>query len=302
MVVYWDVVTVLNVLFDGLLLFTTACLLQKKVHVMRLVLASVVGGGYVTLLLLFPVDVFDNYIVRLCILLLMVRIAFVYQGIRTYMQQVFLMLVVTLFAGGSLTALHYALLSSDSSFAQMIILLHTEGMPGALNWLYVLIGYPIALFFYVRSQRTWRAFITREAQVVEITIVHESLSHTVRGFVDTGNVVKDPFSQKSVMFMKEQTLVHIYGEPFVYALQQLKMDDVLQAYAGSIVVIPFRSLGEKNGVIAAFEPEIMTVRVNEQQHAITDVLIAPYPNAISIADDVHAIVPPVIVSAMNMDR
>lgn len=105
-----------------------------------------------------------------------------------------------------------------------------------------------------------------------ITIVNDGRSVNLKALVDTGNMLKDPFSGKTVMIAEAKML-----EPlFDFDISALAGDGLSQnALPPGFRLIPFSSIGRKNGILVAFVPEKIIVDNLEQTNIVTALHTGP---------------------------
>ena len=99
MVIYVDLVLILNLFLDFLLLMSVSVILTRKTKLKRLLFGSMVGG-ISTLLLFINVSTLISLILKIILGLLMVLISFGYHSIRYTLNNLFYLYTLSFSVGG----------------------------------------------------------------------------------------------------------------------------------------------------------------------------------------------------------
>ena len=118
-----------------------------------------------------------------------------------------------------------------------------------------------------------------------ITIVANGKTVNLKALVDTGNLLKDPFSGKSVMIAELNSLSPLFGAN----VQNLVMQgDEYENLPHGFRLIPFSSIGKQNGLIPAFCPD----KVFAGNHETQNIIVAVHNGYLSQSRDYDALIGP----------
>ncbi len=187
MKVYLDLVFFINIFFDFFILGAVKVILKEKVSWKRIVLGSVVGGFSIFLLFL-SLSSFQLFIVKLVFSVVLILICF---GRRNFLYDFLYFYFISVSLGGflylldiSFTYQNSGVLFFDSNFG--------------INLLVFLIISPIFLFVEVKERRRFKRF---QGLIHSVVIVKNGKKYRLKGLLDTGNQLVDPYSGKSVVLV-----------------------------------------------------------------------------------------------------
>ncbi|WP_416826935.1 sigma-E processing peptidase SpoIIGA [Ectobacillus polymachus] len=259
MVVYADVVWLLNLCIDYLLLLLTAIILKKKIRKWRLLCGAFIGSILV-IITLISVD-FAHPIVKLLFSFLIVYAAFGFTRIRTFIATVCMFYFVTFMVGGGLIGLHFFLM--DSPILRGMALTQPSSFGDPISWLFVIIGFPI--IYYFSKKRIGDIEITRirYEQIVEVELIVNGLELKLNGLIDNGNQLYDPITKTPVMIVEADTIKQLIPQ---WLLEQSKQPTRLLHekeeqidWMKRIRIIPYRGIGQSHQFLLAVKPD--TIRV-----------------------------------------
>ncbi len=184
--VYADLLFFINAGMDCLCFSLTARLLRRQVLPWRIALGSAAGGLYAVAALLFEVGRWAALLIDLavCVLLCLAVFADRQEGIRTVLPAVGVYLLISLLLGGIMTGLCNLL---NRAGCAEVLAVSAEDGPTA--WLFALLALASG------GISLWGGRLFRRAgarQTCTVTIELNGRSVTLRGIVDTGNLLSDP--------------------------------------------------------------------------------------------------------------
>ena len=161
MIIYVDLVIILNILLDFMLLMSVSVILTRNTKLKRLLLGSLIGG-ISSVLLFINISSLLSFILKLILGLLMVLGAFGYKSIKYTLNNLFYLYTLSFSVGGVMYLL----------------------MDSYYNYIILIIGFIIVLFLYIKMIKNYQVSYTNYYQV-KITIKNKD--YDVIGYLDTGN-------------------------------------------------------------------------------------------------------------------
>ncbi len=191
--VYADLLFLINAGMDGLCLSLTARLLHRRPRVWRLLLGTAVGGIYAVLALFLDVNEWAALAVDIAVCLLMCAAVFGWRdgrGIRGLLGAAAVYTALSLVMGGVMTALFH--LCNRMGLSDHL----PDGGEGIGAWLFLISGVAGSIL----SLRGGR-FVRRSETVrmCRVTVAVGDASLSVEGFVDSGNLLRDPTGGRPVI-------------------------------------------------------------------------------------------------------
>ncbi len=252
MVVYGELVFLINFLVDFLLLYGTNLLSGYPANARRAALGAALGGGYATVCLLPGFGFLGSSLWRLVSLGGMAWIAFGTGCSALRRGLVFFLLSMAL--GGIATAVGRGTVWT--------LVLAASGL-----WLTCLLGFG--------GRKLGR-------QYLEVTIVHGGRQVEMRALADTGNTLKDPVSGLPVLVADARAARQLLG------LEPGQLENPMETLArGSIPglrLIPYHAVGTPGGFLLGLRPE--TLVCNGRQAAM---VVAFAPHLIGENQGFHAL-------------
>lgn len=276
-IVYADLLFLVNFSMDFLCFFVTSRVLQRRFCAWRCVVASAMGGVYSVAVLFISLNFLFGLFVDLAFCALMCLVAY---GIKDKTMGLFLFHTTVYFGvsmgvGGCMTAM-YSLLNRIN-----LPLEEVERNPDDISvWLFGLLAVcsgAVALF-------GGKLFKSSAEEVLEIDIRYKGNRLSVRGMVDTGNMVRDPLSGRSIIMVDVKVLGGFMTHEVALAALNGDASKIISIdRAHKIRVIPMNTASGRT-LICAFVPEkvyIKAVRMgkgsyNERDSIVeSDALFAP---------------------------
>ena len=178
MTIYIDEVLFLNFFFDFLLLFSVQILLKRNVKILRIVLGAFVGSLTI-LVLFFKISSLQLFFIKLYLSILMILITFGYRNLKTFLVNIVMFYIVSIFLGGFLYVLNI-----EFAYSHKGILFYNNGI--SINFIFLIIVSPLVLYFYVKQNIMYKKKIVNTYKV-NIYIGRRVLN--LNGYLDTGNTL-----------------------------------------------------------------------------------------------------------------
>ena len=178
MTIYIDEVLFLNFFFDFFLLFYFQILLKRNVKIFRIVLGAFVGSLTI-LVLFFKISSLQLFFIKLYLSILMILITFGYRNLKTFLVNIVMFYIVSIFLGGFLYVLNI-----EFAYSHKGILFYNNGI--SINFIFLIIVSPLVLYFYVKQNIMYKKKIVNTYKV-NIYIGRRVLN--LNGYLDTGNTL-----------------------------------------------------------------------------------------------------------------
>jgi stage II sporulation protein GA (sporulation sigma-E factor processing peptidase) len=307
-VIYLDIILLLNIAIDTLLLWFTAYFRKERVVWWRILLASLFGSLYLVFLFLPSFASMYQWSVKLLFSVIMLWIAFGFRRLLAFIQNLILFYFVAFVFGGGVFGLQY-LLSSQSEIVNGIVVTHNDGFGvGSKPTFFVLLAGFVLV--YVLSRRSYQAIQEPrriEAFLVDVVVKVAGESVICRGLVDTGNQLHEPITRIPVMVMESRLFAHLLPSAFLSLEEEgekrlEKMDGLLESlppeWQTRLRLIPYRSVSRGMDFLLAFKPDEVVLVQNGVRYETSRVLIGLNSFGLSADQQYQAIVHPAI---MQMD-
>ena len=280
--VYVDLYFLINTCMDLLCMMLTAALLHRFVRRWRAILAAVLGGLYAVAALLLGLDGITGFLLDMTVAVLICALGFAGKTLsaRRFFQTVPVYLLVSVLLGGVMTAL-YALLN------RLQLPLDSLQGDGLSVWTFALLT-AVAGFATAKGGRFLGFSAKTKSVTLRLTLFGKT--STLRALVDSGNLLQDPLSGKSVIVADINLLRPSLPRPLARALNSPDVTDWLSdpVYAPRLRLIPIHT-ASGDSVLPALIPDQLLITDHKDTYP-ADYLIALAPITAS-AKGFDAIVP-----------
>lgn len=197
MKIYLDLIFLLNFYLDFLLLMVTNLVLKRNASIKRLLLGTL-SGSLTLLVLFFPVSSFFLFLAKIFMAFVMNFLTFGYRDFKYLLNNVSYFYMISIILGGFL----YYLNTEFPSQNQVLV------------FFFILIS-PIVLFIYIKQVKKFKSLYQLSYTVM---IVLKNEKFTLTGFLDTGNKLVDPITNKPIILIEkgiiDETKERFYYIPF----------------------------------------------------------------------------------------
>jgi stage II sporulation protein GA (sporulation sigma-E factor processing peptidase) len=277
-IIYLDVVFGINFLMDYGILWATAKLGQLETSWRRLALAAALGSFYSLAVFIPNVHWLFFYGIKFIFSIVMIVTAFSLPSLKKIIKAIGYFYMVAFSAAGAMFGAVYFFDNTPGAYTVMNGALLTFNRVGG-SWLLWAMGVLLFLGRYGASYLK-RGFLASYSNIpVVIRIKNQSIP--VKALIDTGNRLKDPLTHKPVMIIEYSLVKTIL--PF--ALQDIydrgetpNFEQIIQHmgdgwWARRLRIVPFQSIETSNGLMLAFRPDIVYVKIEEKLIRVEDVVI-----------------------------
>jgi stage II sporulation protein GA (sporulation sigma-E factor processing peptidase) len=300
MMVYIDIIFLVNVLIDGALLWTTAKSRKLDFQWWRLICSSCIGGGYVVLMLFPPLSVLFTFGVKLLLSLLMLLTAFGYGGMRYFARNTGAFYIVNFAAAGTVLGVHYLWMSSSDV---MNGILYTQsGGPEheiqiGLLFLIAAVLFAVWLYRHVHQAAKRKEELASFMAKVEVHI--DGYASNCTGLIDTGNQLYDPLTKTPVMVMELSQWAEKFPESWKTRLERSEVEQIITAigteefaWQDRLRLIPYRGVNRSTQFMLAIKPDKVIIIRDDKQYETVKVLIGLDGGKLSSDNAYQAIIHP----------
>ncbi|MBO5374227.1 MAG: sigma-E processing peptidase SpoIIGA [Clostridia bacterium] len=247
MKIYADMLFAINFSMDLISLFICASIVHKRVHKKRVLASAVIGGIYGVIEVIMPSNAIASAFLGVSVAFLMCFISFYQGSIKRLIGMYILYWGCSACLGGIMSVLY--------SFLNKLLAEYIE------NYSYTQ-AYTGARFFVIASLAVILSiilgrFFSREKEIIEVEIIAQVNTKTfeAKGICDSGNLLREPISGKSVILVSEKSQI---GQEIN------KIADVFKRY------IPYNSVGG-GGILKGVLPKSIKINGTERSAIIAPV-------------------------------
>lgn len=272
MVIYGDLVWLLNLLMDFLIIQLTGLILKRNVSILRSFGGAFLGSIVVLLTFTPYAYVVNSPFMKILLSFFIVIFAFGRQRIITFLQILSIFYFSTFLLGGALLGLHYLFNTNSTNLSK------TSFYGDPISWYFVIGMIPIVLFFAKKTINQIAFTKWKLNEMYEMEILWRNSTIRVKGLMDSGNSLHEPLSRKPVIIL--DCSINNYGFP--QELIKLVRDsentlhnkdslDILSFFQASFV--PYKSIGQANQFLVAIKPTLVRLKINGKWYSTKSVLL-----------------------------
>lgn len=264
MVIYLDIFLIENMILNLILLISLCYLLKMKIRLLQAVLASGVGGIYTFFEYFYIQNVYYKCILNISVSFLMISLC-IKGGIRKRLKAVIYFYILTFMYGGITYVVSYVLKNKVKN----IYIYRDEGVL-IIPAITLIISFILGFLLVIYLAKNLNKIFSNNKIICDIEIVLNNNKINVKGLVDSGNLLKEPITQKDVIVVESKVLENYIDKKDFEFLKNINNGRVLtDDYAlrniskYKIVMVPFYSLGNPHGMLSAIKPDKVIIKYDK---------------------------------------
>ncbi len=266
--VYIDLLFLINFSMDYLCLYICAKVLRKKQKLLRMIIAAAIGGIYSVISVFFVFSAPINLICDALFCLVISAIAFAERKrlVSSTLICGFLFVGISMMTGGAMTAI-FNLLN------RLELPLDSIDGDGISTYLFAIIAAVAGIISLRSGELISHRSSIKECELI-LTISGRSVK--VNALSDSGNLVKDPMSGKSVVLIDRTALAKVTDVSIFDNFLLGNMPSSSLCIKG-LRIIPINTAGGRSSLCAAIPDKLTASLVTKKNKAVTielDALIA----------------------------
>ncbi|MGG1553130.1 sigma-E processing peptidase SpoIIGA [Paenibacillus ferrarius] len=306
MVVYADLIFLLNFLIDAALLLVTAKTRKIAFSWWRIALSAALGACYVVMMFLPIPPLLFTFSVKCMWCIGMIMTAFGYGSLQNLLRNVGTFLVVNFVVAGGMFGIHYVMASSSDLMRGMVFTQSGAAVfqvqVGSVVFVLLLLAPLIWWFRTVFQSAKQREVVT--SYLAEVTIHVGEFIATCKGLIDTGNQLYDPLTRTPVMVMEVAEWGEVLPGSWLQRIRSADVDQIINGLGGDdfawqdrLRLVPYRGVNRNTQFMLAIKPDKVVITHNQTQMEATKVLIGLDGGKLCSDGTYQAIIHPALISA-----
>ncbi|ABI68154.1 sigma-E processing peptidase SpoIIGA [Syntrophomonas wolfei] len=285
--VYADLSFAINFIMDFCILWATARLTGSQVVYKRIVFASFLGGIYALAYLIPGMEYWFSLFFKILFSCLMIIIALYPQNWAEFRKAFLYFYAINFIVAGASMAISYLLIDKQS---------------GANLWyLWLPGGILTALAIGIFGQKYLLRQVLPALLRFDVELRFNNYHCQGKGFLDTGNNLRDPITNRPVIVAEYQFLKSCLPEDLREVLE-IKQDEntMLDAlggcsWANRLRLIPFSSIGKKNGILLGVRADEIVVNNGSKDVFHQNMVVGIYREKLSSQGEYQFLIPAEII-------
>lgn len=256
MTIYVDIVLFENLCMNYIILFGTAYIIKIKVRHIRIFFASMIGAVYAVLAYSGIFPIYANLITKIVLSICMTYIAFNPKKLKGLIKELIVFYLVSFALGGCAFALLYIVRPQDIFIKNGVLIgtypLKIALLGGITGFVITYVAFKVVKSRITKNEIIYKAIVKIEKQELEINVL-----------LDTGNMLKDPISDDSVIMIEKTKLYKILPKELLDNINKFLGGEFENAenleYKKRIRFIPFTSVGKQNGMLLGIKADLVKI-------------------------------------------
>lgn len=281
--VYADITFLVNFIMDFVILWATAKLSRKSIAYVRFILVAILGGIYGVVNLLPNTGIWYSMPAKIMFSCLVVILALHPKGWQEFKKILLCFYAVSFAMAGATIGITY--LMNENS----------QGDPFSYWWL--LGGIVCALYLGQYGGKYLSQKIIPALLKYRVELHFDNKICRGEGFLDTGNNLRDPLTKRPVIVAEYDLLKECIPDDCQAAIENFHdNNDILQAlsvssWASRLRLIPFSSIGQKNGLMVGFRCDEIVVDSEQINLQYRNLVVGVYLDRLASQDDYQLLIP-----------
>ena len=286
MYVYAEYLLLENMIINFIILYVTKRITRTKTTKLRLFIAASIGSIY-TLVAFFPsLQFMVKFSIKISISVLMIILAFNPERLNLFFKQISTFYMISFAFAGAIIGIFY-ILNNNLDLTKFSFRNPNELIR------FLTMGILISIFLIQYVLKFYQSRMKRENHIAYVTICLNNKEVELATLIDTGNSLREPISQMPVIIAEygalESILAQLIKEMYLNKrdLDLEFMIEIMEEIGDDIRLrlIPFKSLGNENGMLVGFKPDRIKVYLDKEIKNLTDDIIVAIYNDKLVTDE-----------------
>lgn len=290
MTIYIDVVLIENLIMNYIILLATGIVLREKIRTIRLLMSSLLGAIYSIISYANILKIYSSCILKVILSVIIVYISFNPQNVKKMLKQLVIFYLTSFAFGGAAFALMYIIKPQE-------ILMKNGLFLGTYPLKTIIIATIITFAIIVTAFKIVKFKISKKDMYCDILVKIQDKKVKEKAMIDTGNLLKDPLTQKPVVVIEKNSLYNVLPNEILNNLDNILGGDlekipqnIQREYMPKLKFIPFSSLGKQNGMLIGIKSEEIKIYYEDNEIAKEGIVVGIYNKSLTKRGEYKALI------------
>lgn len=274
LIVYADVLIILNLIVDYFLLLAAAKILRKSIKTLRILLSAAVGAASSLYIFLPQLSIIAELLFKIFVCIVMSAIAFGFNNFKQFLKSFAVLFLVTCSYAGAMMAIWHIFKPYGMIINNSVVYFNISPL--------VLVGASvISYIIFIIFNRIFSS-TAKCAQECEITIETDGKKAKLSAILDTGNSVVDLFGKSEIIIADKRAVKTVFGD----------IETAKQTFKNRYRVVPYTCVSGAD-ILDGFRCDSATVKNSSKTLTLDKPILAV--SKLPLNDGYNAIVNPKIL-------
>lgn len=288
MTIYVDIVLLENLCMNTIILFSTGYIMKLKLKFIRIIISSLLGSVYAILVYANVFPMYSHIIFKIILSIGMVYIAFKPKKFSGLIKELILFYLVSFALGGCAFALLYIIRPQDIFVSNGV---YIGTYPIKIALLGGITGFIVTYIAF----KVVKTKITKNEIIYEVVLKIEDKELATNVILDTGNMLKEPITNASVMLVEKEVLCDILPATLLNSMSisvggDLRLEESDEKYKTRLRIIPFSSVGKSNGMFLGIKIDELKILTDLDEVINKNVIVCAYEKKFSKTGRYHGLI------------
>ncbi|KMT21414.1 sigma-E processing peptidase SpoIIGA [Clostridium cylindrosporum] len=252
--VYIDVLMFQNIAMNFFLLYLLSRLTNISSKWWKIILAALIGSLYVFVLFVPRLHIFYSLIFKIIVSFIMILVAFTPKGFKKFIRLTLVFYTEAFLLGGGIIGLFYLIYGDINTLDSAFLL--SKISPG-----FIIVGSIITTIFVKIGFDVFESYSREEESKVELEVYIDGKSCILKGFIDTGNYLKDPLNGSKVV------VSCLYALKDIIPIEKIDISnfEINKEFrdciaASRLRIIPYKAIGVDNGILTGIKTDMVIAK------------------------------------------
>lgn len=298
MTIYLDIILIENLIMNYIILFTVSVIMKMKIKQYKIIISSLIGSIYAIMVYMNITKICSNILMKILLSISMCYLAYNPKNLKKLLKELLMFYLISFVFGGCTIALMYIINPKNVKLKDGVFVgiypLKIAVVGGILAFIITLIA------FKINQNR-----ISTKNSYCKIRIFLNKKNIEVTSLIDSGNMLKEPINNLPVIVVEKEKIKEILPEYILNNIEQMIGGDAnykMIEQIPKIRIIPFESLGTKNGMLIGIKPDKIQITYNEIYSETKNAIIGIYNSKLSKTNKYNALIGLEILERRNKDE
>lgn len=284
--VYLDAVFLINLICNAMIILLTAKLIKSRISLIRLIMSSIIASLIIPFIVFFPTSFINTIPVKLLYSILIILFTFGWKTRFQLLKNLFMFYFISIVMGGGLLAIQF--ISTDA------INITNQTSLG-----FMIMAFPIVWIFTKNQMDNHVMDKIKCDQMYDVTIKINEKSINTIGYMDSGNQLVDPLTNRPVIICDEAYLIQFFTnqdwEIIRNIITQNNHNEALESLSTRLYIIPYKAVGVTNNYLYAIKPQNVSITYENEIIETNQVFVGIQLADLSNDETYHCLLHPKII-------
>ena len=284
MILYFDVVLLINLMMNYMILYFVALVLNLKRVFSRLFLGAILGCLFLIGVISEKYMVLQYFPIKIIISAAMIFVSFQPRNFRELLKTLGFFYLISFMMGGGVLAFFYLFNLGKNPLTDTFIINNIS-----VPWWILLISAFISLIFLKYLWPSIYRILAKDTLLVHTIIFLDEKPLEITALIDTGNDLFDPVSNYPVIIVELDAIKNIFSKDLAVILEKGPEESLAaiselvadSRWANRFRVIPFESIGKSKGLMVGFKPDKVIIEHDDKIKTTENTIIGIYHRVLS---------------------